>query len=179
MGYAITFYALNGRDFARRLRESTTLLQEVEARIHEAAQGEYDEQGLHLALTTANIICRNEIPADCGLEYFYSLCWLAEVAAERVAIYPYQGFRHLSYLEEIGVWTWFQQARPPFAVPICNEPPPEVGFLAADDIEHRALPAFDALPPNECRDVNNARDELKDVLETLVSDRLDLLAVLI
>jgi hypothetical protein len=177
MGYTITFYALESQAFARQLLGSTEdVLQKIDERLRQ--QSPENDAARETLLEAARAICNNNLPPECGWEHFHALAWLAEVTSERVPICPFQDFRHLSYLDDIGIWPWLERFKPPFAVPKVQEDVPQVGFLPADEIESFALPEFDRLPFTDDRDVANARDEFRDVLETLVADRLDLLALL-
>lgn len=177
MGYTITFYAMDSQAFAQRLRESPDgLLEKIEQKLRE--QSPEDEAAWKTLLDAVRAVCDGKLPDPCGWEHFYALGWLAEVTAERVPICPFRDFNHLSYLDDIGIWPWLERFTPPFPVPHCVEDVPKVGFLPADQIESFALPEFERLPTTNDRDVINARDEFRDVLETLVPDGLDLLAIL-
>lgn len=178
MGYTVTFYATSGQNIVRQMQNSPSeLLARVESRMHD--QRDMNPADVPIVLDTAGRICRGDLPPDCGLEFFSALCWLAEVTSERVTICPFQDFRHLSYLDEIGIWPWLLRHHPPFPIPRCSEPPPEVGFLSLNNIEQFVLSEFDKLPKSDDRDIVNARDEFRDVLETLIPDKLDLLAILL
>jgi hypothetical protein len=178
MGYTVTFYAMDGQRLARDMRDAPSdVLGKIESRLRERAPSE--GTATRGVLDAAARLCRGDLPPDCDLEYFCALCWLAEVTAERVTICSFQDFRHLSYLEEIGIWPWMQRRPPPFPVPRCQDESPQVGFLSVNDIETFALPEFARLPRSDDRDVLNARDEFRDVLESLVPDQLDLLGVLL
>ncbi len=177
MAYTVTFYAMDGKAFAAEMRESFgDLLGRIEAR---ASEHSADAEAKRQVLAAAAAICRGDLPPECELEYFCALCWLAEVTSELVTVCSLQDFRHLSYLEEIGIWPWMLRRTPPFPVPRCQEEYPEVGFLSVEDIETLALPEFARLPQSDDREVLNARDDFRDVLESLVPDRLDLLGVLL
>jgi hypothetical protein len=177
MGYAVMFYAMDGNGFARQLRDSCEeLLEKVRQQSKACGDPGY-------VIDVARRICRDEIPdrlpRSFGLDYFYALCWLAEVASERVQICSFQGFRSLAYLDEIGIWPWLLRRPPPFPVPRSGDEAPSVGYLPVNDIQRFALPEFARLPLSRDQDVVNARDEFRDVLETLIPDHLDLLAVLV
>lgn len=177
MTHTCTFYAIDAQAFARQLLHSAgEVLAKVESRIRE--QGYSNPVWIKRILDAVDVLCRGELPSDCGFEYFLGLCWVAGAAWEPVTICSFQDFRRLSYLEEIGVWPWLQRRAPPFPVPRCREEAPQVGFLAVEDIETFALAEFSHLPKSVERDVLNARDEFRDVLDSLVVDHLDLLAVL-
>jgi hypothetical protein len=179
MGYTITFYAIDGQVFARQLQESSEdLLEKIEQSLRD--QPPEDDSARQVLLDAACRICRDDIPVDGGLEYFYALCWLAEVASERVTVCSFQGFRRLSFLDAIGFWPWLLRHPAPFPVPHSVDSCPAVGFFPVADMEaFLPLPESPRLPPSEDRDVLNARDEFCDVLETLIRDRLDMLAVLL
>jgi hypothetical protein len=106
------------------------------------------------------------------------LCWLAEVLGEKINIPSFNDFKAW-FLDDIGIWPWLLRSPSPFAVPVCSDPPPQVGFLSVDDMQRLALPGFNQLPPAGYPEVDYARQEFQEVLESLVEDKLDLLAVLI
>jgi len=177
MGYSIHFFAMDAKALAGRfLAEGNVLVELAEKRIRE--EGVFDEHDIQSTLTKATEICQGKLPPECDAEYFDALCWLAEATSEKVHICSLNDFRRLSYLDAIGIWPWLERFEPPFAVPRGEEDIPKVGFLPAAEIESFALPEFARLPATSDRDVVNARDEFRDVLETLVPDGLDLLAVL-
>ncbi len=178
MGYTVTFYAMNGTAVAEDMRRAQPeLVARIEKLIHQQSDASNNE--VRVVMDAFVQLCRGDVPPDCGIEFFSAFCWLAEVTAERVTICPFQDFRHLSYLDEIGIWPWLLRHPPPFPVPRCSDETPQIGFLSLQDIEHFALQEFSRLPPTQDRDVLNARDEFRDVLETLIPDQLDLLAVLL
>jgi hypothetical protein len=184
MGHAITFFALNSQDFAHQMRNSEQeLLDRIVQLVRRRSEGkppdEHLESELPILLDAARRLCQNSVPHDCRHEYFYALCWLADVATERVVIGPFQKFSKFSYITEIGIWPWLLRTHPPFAVPVCREPPPQVGFLSSQDMQSWTLASLNDLPPNNDREVNKARQDFRDVLESLLADQLDLLAVLI
>ncbi len=178
MGFTITCYAMDSQVFARQLQESPEdLLDRIDQLLQHQLPEDYTAR--QVLLDTARRICRDDIPADCGLEYFCALCWLAEIASERVTLCSFQGFRRLSFLEAIGIWPWLMRHAAPFPIPYSEDSCPSVGFFPVADMDaFLALPESARLPPSKDRDVLNARDEFCDVLETLVRDRIDLLAVL-
>jgi hypothetical protein len=151
MSYSVSFYALNGPVFAGHLRESPqALLDQIETRLRHRTLGAGEEEefeaGLQVLLDAAKQLCDAAAPPGCELQNLYALCWLAEVGGERITICPYQAFRHLSFLDDVGVWNWFLEHRPPFPVPQCPDPPPQVGYLPAPQISRFALSAFEHLP---------------------------------
>jgi hypothetical protein len=119
------------------------------------------------------------LPDDCNIEYFDALCWLAEVGGEKIQVPEFAYFRGLRYLDDTGVWPWFQISPPPFPVPVCPDPFPEIGFLRGSDIEQQVLSSAGSLPKCQDAEATNARQQLLDVLETIVEDRLDVLAILL
>jgi hypothetical protein len=177
MSYTILFYAMDAEAFGRRLSDSPAeLLDAIDQRLRERS---IDEPVRASVLEATRAICRREIPELCGAPYFDALCWLAEVTSERIQICPFQEFNRLSYLEATAIWPLLARFAPPWPVPRGEDDVPQVGFLPAGEIAPFALAEFSRLPPTDDRDLANARDEFRDVLETLVPDGLDLLAVLV
>ena len=162
---------------ARFAAESDVLLQAAAEIMRQ--QGDFTEEGVRDIVGKVATICRGKLPAICDDEYFDALCWLAEAVGDKVEICPFQDFRRLSYLDNVGVWPWFQRFPPPFSLPRGADDTPQAGFLPWSELKSFAIPEFSRLPATDDSDVLNARDELRFVLETLVPDRLDLLAVLL
>jgi hypothetical protein len=179
MSYSVYFFAMDANRLAGQFTaERRSLLDRTEHRIRE--ENQFAEEDIQSTMVNAASICEGRLPEDCDPEYFYALCWLAEVASEKVNIGSFLGLRHLSFLEETSIWPWMSRHPAPFPVPHNDESCPAVGFFPMADMEaFLALPESVRLPPSEDRDVLNARDEFCDVLETLIRDRLDLLAVLL
>lgn len=177
MRYSIYFFALDSKDFVNQLAEPKVLLDRVAEQIRK--QKGFDEQHVQDMVQFANCVGSGNFPEDCHTGYFDALCWLAEVAGEKVEIPEFVLFRGLSYLDDIGIWPMFRKSKPPFAVPVCSDPPPEVGFLGLSDMESTVLSEFNELPECEDPEAVNARQQVYDVLESIVEDRLDVLAVLL
>jgi hypothetical protein len=141
-------------------------------------QGDFSDEDMQSTLSKVAEICQGKLPATCDVEYFNALCWLGEAVGEKVEICPFQDFRRLSYLDAVGIWPWFRRFPPPFSLPNSEENVSQAGFLPWTELESFALPEFSQLPDTDDSDVLNARDEFRYVLETLIPDKLDLLAVL-
>jgi hypothetical protein len=168
---------MDAKRVAELLRDgSEGLLGNLERSLRE--DEDFDEVEIQSTLAQAAAICAGELPEDCDVEYFDALLTLAEKVAEPVHIGSFLEFRYWADFEEIGIWPWMLRRKPPFPVPVCAEPGPQVGFLSVEDIAQIALPGFGRLPRIESADGNYAREEFKEVLESLVEDKLDLLAVL-
>ena len=183
MSYTVTFFALGATDFADKLQSSQSeLIRKVEERAREqlgAAPTEEDLKDLRVLLDGAECTCSDELLSDSHPLHDSAMLWLADaVGAERVPFCKLQEFRHLSYLEETGIWDWLTHFPAPFPVPVCSDPPPAVGFLSRSRIIEILERDFDLLPETSDRDVDNARDDFQFLLETLRDDGLDLLAVL-
>lgn len=204
MTYSIEFYALKEHEFAARLQsQSPSLLSELEARLRaeeeedddgdddasdEESDGDDDddvidnEASLRLILDAARRICQNDLPADCGEEYFCAFWWLLELTSERITICDFQDVRRLSYLEDIGIWPWFQGRAPSFPLPHSSECDPNAGFLSWQDMPDIVSTGIQNLPPprdtSTARYALIAREEFQHVLSTLIDDQLDLVAVL-
>ncbi|MES2792238.1 MAG: hypothetical protein V4719_21655 [Planctomycetota bacterium] len=133
-------------------------------------------------LSAAERICQNELPAECSEDYFSAFRGLIELASERITICDFQDVRHLSYLEDTAIWPWFQRRTPSFPLPRNSEAYPAVGFLSQRDMPEFVSTGIQKLPqpldPSIVNYVQNARDELQNVVSSLIDDRLDLVAVL-
>ena len=207
MSYSIEFYALKEEEFAARLQtQAPALLREMEQQLKSDFEGESDsdeededgededredddeeEQGnadtVHAILSAAKRICQNDLPADCGAEYFSAFQRLISLASEHITLCDFQDVRGLSYLEEIGIWPSFQRRTPVFPMPRNLEGYPGIGFLSRHDMAEFASTGIHKLPQpldsSIASYVENARDELQFVIEGLINDQLDLVAVLI
>lgn len=167
---------MDSNDFVKQMAEPQVLVDRMAEQIRKKG---WDEQYVWDISRFANRICSGDLPDDCEAGLFDGLCWLAEVASEKVEIPELILFRGLSHLDDIGIWPWFQKSKPPFAVPVCSDPPPEVAFLSSSDIEKIVLTQFNDLPECKHPEAANARQQVYDVLESILEDRLDALAVLL
>lgn len=174
MRCSLYFFALRADDFSAQMREPKLLLGRVADRIRQKG---FDEAYAQKMVEFATSICTGNLPADSDTGYFDALCWLAEVAGEKIEIPGFILFRGLDYFCDIGIWPWFQKLKPPFVVPVCSEPPPEVGFLYCSAIEQDILAKVGDLPAPADPEAANARLQVVEVLETIVEDGLDVLAV--
>ena len=178
MSYSVYFFALDAKCVANQfVATPKALLNRMEQSIRD--QRRFSEDDIQSTVAKAGAVCLGEIPKNCDAEYFHALCWLAEVAGEKITIGSFLGFRHGQFLRDIGVWPLFLRSGAPFAVPLCAEPPPQVGFMDAAAIGWFAITGFDRLPTSNCAEVNYARQEFQEVVESLAEDKLDLLAVLL
>lgn len=206
MSYSIEFYALKEHEFAVRLQtQSQALLRELEQRLNaelkEDDEEEYSDDEfqseddgdeddeevrdktatIRVILSAAERICQNDLPAECGEEYFAAFRWLIELASEHITICDFQDVRHLSYLEDTAIWSWFQKRTPSFPLPRNSEGYPAVGFLSQQDMPEFVSAGIQKLPqpldPSIVNYVQNARDELQNVVSSLIDDQLDLVAI--
>jgi hypothetical protein len=74
---------------------------------------------------------------------------------ERLQIGLLCDFRHIDFLEDVGIWPWTQQETPPFPMPLSKQPPPGCGFLSVQFMQNVVLPGFDRMPP--CGSVERLR----------------------
>jgi hypothetical protein len=175
MGCSVYFYAMNANQVAEQFRGQPDVL--VNRMKQLLRDGGSDEEEIEECVEQAIAICGGELPDDCEMEYFFTFRWLIEGVSEEIEIGSFREFRSWFNFEEIAIWPWMTRTKPPFPVPVSDEPGAEVGFLSVEDIEQFALPAFKDLPPTDSPDVAYSREEFKEVLETLVQDKLDLVAV--
>ena len=66
---------------------------------------------------------------------------------ERIRIGTLNDFKHIDFLEDVGIWPWTQQEKPPFPMPRCKHPPPGFGFLSTRFMRDVVLPGLPNLPP--------------------------------
>ena len=177
MRHSVYFFALNSVSVADQFAEPATLLERMEERIRKANQ--FSDTEIADSIRLARQICEGRRPSDCEPGYFNALCWLLEMASEKVDIPGFVLFRGLSYLDSIGIWPWFQAESPPFPVPVCSAPPPEVGFLTCSRIASTVLPGIEQLPECSDQEEDAARTHFQEVVETILEDGLDLLAVML
>ena len=169
---------MNAEKVAAQFSEPRSLLEHMADRIKEA--NEFVEGEIQESMVLARQICAGNLPDDCEGGYFNALCWLCEVASEKVDIPGFSLLRSHGYIDDIGIWHWFQNQLPPFEIPTCSDPPPKVGFLASSDIGSIVLPAL-AEESDECSDkeAEIARTHFHEVVESVYEDGLDLLAVML
>lgn len=178
MHYSIQFFGLDAKTIGTQFASTPTLFaQQVEQRLRD--ENQFSEEDIQDVMTKVTAICGGQLPKKCDAEYMDAFCWLMEDVAEKITIGSFVGFRHLQFLDDTGIWPWLLRSPPPFAVPVCENPPPQVGFISADEMERLAMSGTSQLPPADCEEVNYARQEFLEVLESLSSDKLDLLAVLL
>lgn len=175
MSYSIFFFALNAQQVAERFRSESAALGESLAQ-QLRARGVCNQEEIDETLARAAALCEGKLSENCDGEDFQVLCWLAGIVAEPIAIGSYID-AHWTFLHETDVWPLLARSHPPFPVPVCSSPPPKVGFLSAQDAERYCLPAIERLPASDTPDVMYAREEFRDVVESLVQDGLDLLGV--
>lgn len=177
MRYSVYFFAINGLQVAAQFAQPEELLNQMMDRIRQTDQ--FSEKEVQESYELARQICAGQLPNDCEPGYFNALCWLCEVVGEKIDIPGFTLLRNASYIDDIGIWRWFRDTRPPFAVPTVSEPPPAVGFLRCSDIKSIVLPGLPELeecPDSECE---SARTYFEEVAESVQEDGLDLLAVLL
>lgn len=177
MRYSVYFFAINAPAVAARSAQPATLLDQMVGRIRATCQ--FSDNEIKDSLELARRICSGQLPTDCEPGCFNALCWLLEVAGEKIEIPGFVLFRSQSYLDDIGIWPWFQIEAPPFPIPTCSDSPPETGFLSCSHIESIVLPAIDELPECSDHEADSARTYFSEVAESVQEDGLDLVAVLL
>lgn len=178
MSYSVYFFGLDAKEIAAQFVAAP---RPIISRVEELIRGKrhFSEEDVQSTVSKAAAICENRLPESCDVEYFHALCWLAEAVGEKISISSLLGFRHIQFLEDTGIWLWLMRSRPSFSVPVCNHHPPQVGFINAEDMERFAIPGISRLAPADRVETNYGRQEFQEVLESLASDKLDLLAVLL
>ena len=172
MDYSVLFFALSGDKFAKQLADPSEKLLK-KARRGLARKLKSDPEALESIESAAEAICRGEVPDEAPQEYFDALYTLVDAAGERIDLGTFQ-FGTCLYLEACGIWPWTQQETPPFPLPTTRFPPPEFGFLPRSFMADVVLPGITDLPPND--DVQLARNQFSEVVESVVADNLDLVA---
>jgi len=173
----VYFFAMNAPAVAVAFKDHEALLRQVESRIQN-----FERAQIQTTLEAASAICEGNLPSDCDPDFFHALCWLAELTSEKIDIPGFTLFRSLDYLESIGIWPLLQRSRPPISVPVCSDPPPEVGFITAGEITSTMLPCLKLMENTETDDgpdVVDSRQKFSEVVESVAEDNLDMLAVLL
>lgn len=177
MSYSIYFFGIDSARVAREFAVAgPDLLRRVEQHIR--GQQRFDDEEVRSTTDKAAKIIHGKLPRNRDCEYFDALCWIAQVVGEGINVTSFHDFRRLQFLKDVGGWAWLTQSPPNFPVPVCHEPPPQVGFISAVDMKRVALPGFQHLPTAAYAEARYARQELQEVMESLAEDGLDLLAVL-
>lgn len=178
MAYTIHFFAMKADVIGERFRrEPEAVADEVVAKI--ADDGQPTEQDLVNSRQFAQTVCTGNFSPEDAADEINTLCWMCELAGEKIDIPNFNFFRSVSFLEDIGIWPLFEEEKPPFPVPECTDGIPAVGYLSFASIKRHTESEFGELP--ECQDSQSedARDDLLGIMETLVEDKLDLLAILV
>lgn len=175
MSYTLHLFALDGQQFGDRMKISAeALVKNVGGRI--LAEKRCEPADAEPVLLAIRDLCSGRIPADCPIDYFDALCWMAATVGEPIKLGCFDSMK-FSFFDRVAIWPWMRRGTPPFTIPHSVETPPEAGYLSVEDMTCQALSAFDELPPTVDAEVEFARGQFREILESLVEDRLDLLGV--
>lgn len=178
MHYTIHFFALDAPAVAEKFQQEPAKIADRVVELMKAGDDVPDEQVAD-SRELAQSICTGKFSEGEAHEEINVLCWICEAVGEKIDIPPFNFFRSLNYLDDIGVWPLFQAEKPPFPVPTADDELPEVGFMSRSAIKRQTASEFAELP--ECSDpeAEDARDELLGILESLCNDNVDLIAILV
>jgi len=197
MRHTVHIFALNANSLADDLkRNSDHVIAKVSSWLCKSDIKVADRE---FGLRLVNEICSRDLPETCNDDYFWALCWICEALCERVELPVLTDFCGLDFLAASRIWQVLSRASPPFLVPRSNTFPPGVGFLACESMDDamlelarfdpgdRADDFADALrrqtgaprrPTDQATEwARYARTQFVDLVESLVEDGLDLLAV--
>ena len=173
MSATVRFFAMNTDAVKSRLADKASVVDLVMKRLE--TESSEDEVETRQTLTE---LVEGSCPEECSEKHFCLFGAILNALAEEIEIPVFVCVRGLSIVDEIGIWPWFQSSQVPFSVPTTSAPPPEVGLMTLAEIKTVFESGFDSLPPCSF-DSEQARVEFKDVLETLIEDQLDLMAILL
>lgn len=173
MPYCVYFYGLDARQYLE-LVTAEGLVDRVRQNAQQLpALTEED-------LSTIENLVREGIsgawPQSSANDAFVAYHWLMETVAEPIIVESLLGFRSWSYSSGAGLWESFLRERPPFPAPCGLGDVPNVGFLSVNDM-------IGILAGNVSDDTAVApasrvvRSEVLEIMESLVEDRIDLIAV--
>ena len=173
MAYCVYFYGLDARQYVE-LVTAEGLVERVRRNAMQLpALTEED-------LSTIEKLVSDGIgegwPQSSANDAFVAYHWLMETIAEPIIVESLFGFRSWSYWSGAGLWPSFLRERPPFPAPCGLGDVPNVGFLSVDNM-------IGILAGDESEDMVVApasrvvRSEVLEILESLVEDRIDLIAV--
>jgi hypothetical protein len=185
MSKSFDFFALDGQQFARRLREDSAsaiarLRQQlaVYGYLSAAEIGAHGEDQLTVesVLAAAARICAGDLPPVCPHPYFEALARLADLLCKPNRFDGFQDTRW-RYMDAVGILQYFGPVAP-FLLP---QPKPDgdngAGFLPAPTIATLIANGLSDLPPTTDVHVQGGREDFLDFLESTTDDGLDVLVV--
>jgi hypothetical protein len=197
VGYTVHLFAHNSDLFTERIgKDREGLIRETRARL--IKERKLDTSDIKHGLELIDRIFQDNLPAICDEDYFWALCWVADTVLERIPLEDFIHIKGFSFIEKVGLWPMLAQWTPPFVVPKSLSIPPAVGFAPHVDIARAVIPALVAMdnavpvprysitgrpiPERFWNDANGpyvkqARRQFREVLESLVEDGMDLLAI--
>jgi hypothetical protein len=173
MQYLVVFFAASANNLAMELSESTSeVLEKARQFVEEKSD---DSEAAEKIIEAAEDVCGKKIPADAPQVYFDAFYAILSVLTERIALDSFE-FGSCLYMMDLGIWPWTQQETPPILLPRKQDgTPPEFGYMSCDFMRKVVLPRMSKLPPSEMG-CQRARNEFEEVVESVVSDGLDLFA---
>lgn len=171
MLYSVEFYALSGNEFAALLRDPPKKLTDKLQRYLQKKL-KSDNDAIPPIRAAAESICSRKIPKNAPPEFFDALYALLNISVERIPASKFEDFNYSAYLDEVGIWPWFQEEKPPFPVPRSKAGLPEFGFISNRCLRNVVLPGIPKLPP--CDEARIARNQFAEIAASVANDGLDL-----
>jgi hypothetical protein len=176
MSYVIHLFAFDAdKTLSAFQNEASDIASQTEAKMRQ--DDSFSKKEIAYTKKYVDRILNHEIKIPSSESYFNAMCWIFDTISEKIVAGSLQGFRRLSYLDEIGFWNFFLNDKPPFAIPVSDEKPPQIGYLNHDSIANVVL-ELKKLSPSKLVEANYGRQEIIEILESVSDDKLDLLAVL-
>jgi len=174
MTYSIYFFASKMEQLCQQVASDETLADRVVRRVQEQRNPpQATLQGISQRVESAR---RGPWPSPADGLDFEVFLWMLDILAERIVINLLTDFRHFSLWEETGLGPVFAETPCPFPVPHSPDPLPKVGYLPHERMP-RLLTECASSPEPADPYSRAARIELLEVIESLASDELDLLAI--
>lgn len=173
MLYSVEFFSVDSIGLSNRLsRDTQSLVSKVKPWLRKRLKGKGKE--LDEILFAIEKIGVSEIPKNTPQPYFDALYAILNVYGEPITVRGLDSFNSCLYLEETGIWPWFDQDKFPFKVPKQKNSPPEFGYASANLLKNEVLPGLDNFETSEeCQGTINS---LEEIVESVVEDNLDLIA---
>lgn len=171
MLYSVGFYALSGEAFAGELRKPSAKLKDKLQRFLKKRL-KSNKDAFDDITAAAESIFRGRIPKNAPQDFFDAFFAILNVTTENIPVSSFNDFNYSAFLDEVGIWPWFQLEKPPFPMPRTKEGLPEFGYMSAAFIREVVLPGIPKLPPEEVARV--ARNQFAEIAESVSDDGLDL-----
>lgn len=173
MSYTIYFYACSSKEIASLVKSDAFLVERTLDRVKESTQATKDDIVELQRILKSGL--RGEWPTSDNSDAFLAFHWMLETIAEPIPVEQLFEFRKWQYWESTGLIRSLIDQEPPFSVPKSSVCPPTVYFLPNSRMESVVNERFDT----QEHDSQVLREELNSIIESVLTDGLDLIAVVL